>query len=126
MEKDIILSVKNLNVKFHLRGQELHAIRNVSLDIYRGESIAIVGESGSGKSVFTRTFMGLLDSNGYIPDGEILYFGSGNGNAPSLQSAAAGSDHSQTPRQGKDLTPLKKDNEWRTNRGGEIAMIMQG
>ena len=48
MENDVILSVKDLDVKFTLRGKVLHAIRDVSLDIYRGESIAIVGESGSG------------------------------------------------------------------------------
>ena len=38
-----ILSVRNLNVKFSLRGQTLHAIRDVSLDVMRGESLAIVG-----------------------------------------------------------------------------------
>ncbi len=100
MENDVILSVRDLNVKFTLRGKVLHAIRDVSLDIYRGESIAIVGESGSGKSVFTKTFMGLLDANGFIPSGEILY-------------------------EGKELTKLKKEKDWRKIRGGEIAMIMQ-
>ncbi len=100
MENDVILSVRDLNVKFTLRGKVLHAIRDVSLDIYRGESIAIVGESGSGKSVFTKTFMGLLDANGFIPSGEILY-------------------------EGKQLTKLKKEKDWRKIRGGEIAMIMQ-
>ena len=64
MERDVILSVRDLDVKFTLRGRVLHAIRGVSLDVYRGESLAIVGESGSGKSVFTKTFMGLTDQNG--------------------------------------------------------------
>ena len=64
MNQEVILSVRELNIKFTLRGQELHAIRNVSLDIYKGESIAVVGESGSGKSVLTKSFMGLLDNNG--------------------------------------------------------------
>ena len=50
-----ILSVKNLNVKFRLRGRVLHAIRDVSLDLFPGESLAIVGESGSGKTVLTKT-----------------------------------------------------------------------
>ena len=70
-EKDIILSVHDLNVKFSLRGRILHAIRGVSLDVYKGESLAIVGESGSGKSVFTKTFMGLTDQNGFIESGNI-------------------------------------------------------
>ena len=70
-----ILSVKNLNVKFRLRGRVLHAIRDVSLDLFPGESLAIVGESGSGKTVLTKTFIGLLDANGWVDSGEILYGG---------------------------------------------------
>lgn len=72
-EKKVLLSVKDLDVKFHVRGRTLNAIRNVSLDIYENESIAIVGESGSGKSVFTKTFAGMLDSNGYIDQGSIIF-----------------------------------------------------
>lgn len=101
MEKeDIIISVRNLNVKFHLRGQKLHAIRGISLDIHRGESLAIVGESGSGKSVFIKNFMGLLDRNGWIDSGEIWF-------------------------EGQDLTKLKSEKAWRKIRGGKIAMVMQ-
>lgn len=100
MNQEVILSVRELNIKFTLRGQELHAIRNVSLDIYKGESIAVVGESGSGKSVLTKSFMGLLDNNGFISSGEILYGG-------------------------KELAKYKSEKEWQKIRGGEIAMIMQ-
>lgn len=100
MEKEIALSVKNLNVKFNLRGRVLHAIRDISLDIYKGESLAIVGESGSGKSVFTKTFMGLLDKNGYIESGEILY-------------------------KGKNLVEFKTEKDWKAIRGREIAMVLQ-
>ncbi len=99
-EKDIILSVQDLDVKFTLRGQVLHAIRGVSLDVYKGESLAIVGESGSGKSVFVKTFMGLLDSNGYLDGGAILY-------------------------DGKDLTQYQSEKQWLTIRGREIAMVLQ-
>ncbi len=71
--KNVLLSVKDLEVKFRVRGRILTAIRGVSLDIYENESIAIVGESGSGKSVFVKTFAGMLDDNGYISNGDIIY-----------------------------------------------------
>ena len=72
-DRKVLLSVKDLEVKFRVRGRILTAIRGVSLDIYENESIAIVGESGSGKSVFTKTFAGMLDSNGFVSNGEIIF-----------------------------------------------------
>ena len=105
MEKqELILSARDVNIKFNLRGRVLHAIRGVELDLYRGEVLAIVGESGSGKSVFTKAFMGLLDANGFISGGTIDYYGSG-----------------ETVR----LSELKKERDWLKIRGREIAMIMQ-
>ncbi|MBQ8081533.1 MAG: ATP-binding cassette domain-containing protein [Clostridia bacterium] len=71
--QNVLLSVKDLEVKFRVRGRILTAIRGISLDIYENESIAIVGESGSGKSVFTKTFAGMLDENGFISSGEIIF-----------------------------------------------------
>lgn len=70
--KKALLSLKNVEVKFKVRGRQLTAIRGVSMDIYDGETIAIVGESGSGKSVLTKTFSGMLDSNGFISSGSII------------------------------------------------------
>ena len=99
-DKDVVLSVRDLNVKFTLRGQILHAIRGISLDVYQGESLAIVGESGSGKSVFVKCAMGLLDANGYIDGGSILY-------------------------NGMDLTKFQTDKDWLKIRGKEIAMVFQ-
>ena len=98
--QDVILSVQDLEVEFTLRGKTLHAIRGISLDICEGESLAIVGESGSGKSVFCKTFMGLLDSNGRVTRGSIRY---GE----------------------KDLAAFKTEKEWLSVRGKEIAMVMQ-
>ena len=100
MENNVILSVRDLDVKFTLRGQVLHAIRGVSLDVFKGESLAIVGESGSGKSVFVKTFMGLLDANGFIDGGSILYGG-------------------------RDLAQIRTEKEWLSIRGKEIAMVLQ-
>ena len=99
-DKEVVLSVRDLNVKFTLRGQILHAIRGISLDVYHGESLAIVGESGSGKSVFVKCAMGLLDANGYIDGGSILY-------------------------NGMDLTKFQTDKDWLKIRGKEIAMVFQ-
>ena len=73
-EKKVLLSLKDVEVKFNVRGRILTAIRRVSLDIYENESIAIVGESGSGKSVLTKTFAGMLDSNGFISNGSIIFY----------------------------------------------------
>ena len=73
MDNNIILSFEELEIRFTLRGQELNAIRGISLDVMRGESLAIVGESGSGKSVFTKTFANMLDSNGYVDSGKIIF-----------------------------------------------------
>ena len=72
-KKNVLLSVKDLEVKFRVRGRILSAIRGVSLDIYEDESIAIVGESGAGKSVFTKAFAGMLDSNGFVSNGSIIF-----------------------------------------------------
>ena len=72
-EKKVLLHIDNLHVKFRVRGRVLTAIRGISLDIYENESIAIVGESGSGKSVFTKTFAGMLDSNGYVSEGKLIF-----------------------------------------------------
>ena len=99
-QQQVLLSVQDLNFKFTLRGQVLHALRGISLDVYKGESLAIVGESGSGKSVFVKCLMGLNDANGYVESGKILY-------------------------DGKDLAHCKSDAEWRALRGHRIAMVLQ-
>lgn len=99
-DENIILSVKDLVVKFTLRGDVLTAIRGASLDLYEGESLAIVGESGSGKSVFTKSFMGLLDGNGWIDSGSIIY-------------------------ESNDLAKYKTEKDWIKIRGKKIAMVFQ-
>ncbi|MBQ4446829.1 MAG: ATP-binding cassette domain-containing protein [Clostridia bacterium] len=72
-ERKVLLSLKDVEVKFNVRGRILTAIRRVSLDIYENESLAIVGESGSGKSVLTKTFAGMLETNGFISNGSIIF-----------------------------------------------------
>ena len=105
-KNELILSVRDLNIKFNLRGKILHAIRGIDLDIYHGEVLAIVGESGSGKSVFTKSFMGLLDANGSITGGTIDYYGMADGKP-------------------LRLSDLRTEKDWLRVRGREIAMVMQ-
>lgn len=94
-----ILEVKDLHVSFNTHNGIVKAIRGVSFDLYKGETLAIVGESGSGKSVTTKVLMGILAKNEVIEKGEILF-------------------------EGKDLTKIS--NKEITNiRGKEIAMIFQ-
>lgn len=72
-DRKVVLKLKHIDVKFNVRGRTLNAIRDVSLEIFDKETIAIVGESGSGKSVLTKTFAGMLDSNGYISHGNVYF-----------------------------------------------------
>ncbi|MCC8064318.1 MAG: ABC transporter ATP-binding protein [Clostridiales bacterium] len=99
-EKTPILSAKDVEIQFSLRGNMLKAIRKCSLDLYEGETLAIVGESGSGKSVFTKSFLGMLDANGKITGGSITY-------------------------EGVDISKYTTEKQWRDIRGKKIAMVMQ-
>ena len=96
----LILSAKDVEVKFNLRGRTLTAVRGASLDLYEGETLAIVGESGCGKSVFTKSFIGMLDKNGSVTGGQILY-------------------------RGEDPTKYTTEEEWLRIRGKKIAMVFQ-
>ena len=97
MEKK--LEVRNLKISFRTQGGILQAVRNISFDLYKGETLAIVGESGSGKSVTNRTIMGILAGNGFVESGEIIY-------------------------DGLDLVQISED-EFHKIRGDRIAMIFQ-
>ncbi|MDR1598625.1 MAG: ABC transporter ATP-binding protein [Oscillospiraceae bacterium] len=97
---DVVLSIRDLHVKFRLRGQALHAIRGVSLEVRRRETLAIVGESGAGKSALVKNLCGLLDPNGWIDGGSIMY-------------------------EGMDLAAFKSERDWSRVRGKHIAMVTQ-
>ncbi len=97
--KEIVLSVKDLKVNFSTDHGYVQAVRGVSFDLYKGETLCIVGESGSGKSVTSKTIMGILAANGRIMGGSIMY-------------------------EGEDLTKVSED-EFHRIRGHKIGMIFQ-
>ena len=93
------LEVKNLQISFRTQGGILKAVRNISFDLYKGETFAIVGESGSGKSVTSKAVMGILAGNSIVEGGEILY-------------------------DGQDLLKISEE-DFHKIRGDKIAMIFQ-
>ncbi|MEN1935742.1 ABC transporter ATP-binding protein [Paenibacillus sp. 102] len=95
-----LLEVKDLQVSFDTHAGEVQAVRGVTFDLKKGETLAIVGESGSGKSVTSKALMGLIPNPpGRIKNGEIVF-------------------------DGRDLTKLS-EKEMQQVRGKEIAMIFQ-
>ena len=75
MAKEKILSVNNLVINFKTDNGILKAVRDVSFDLYKGETLCIVGESGSGKSVTSKAIMGILANNAIVAGGNIMYEG---------------------------------------------------
>ena len=93
------LEVKNLQISFRTQGGIVKAVRNISFDLHKGETLAIVGESGSGKSVTSKAVMGILAGNSIVEGGEILY-------------------------DGQDLLKISEE-DFHKLRGDKIAMIFQ-
>ena len=99
MNKEVKLSVNNLKVSFRTDAGKVQAVRDISFDLYKGETLAIVGESGSGKSVTSKAIMGISAVNAIYEGGEILY-------------------------DGQDLVRIPEE-EMHKLRGDKIAMIFQ-
>ena len=99
MTKQIKLSVNDLKISFRTDAGKVQAVRNISFDLYKGETLAIVGESGSGKSVTSKAIMGISAGNSILEGGEILY-------------------------DGQDLLRIPEE-EMHKLRGDKIAMIFQ-
>ncbi|WP_341284660.1 ABC transporter ATP-binding protein [Priestia megaterium] len=98
MEK--MIQIKNLHVQFSTYGGRVQAVRGVSFDLHKGETLAIVGESGCGKSVTSQSIMRLIPTPpGRITSGSILF-------------------------KGQDLTKLS-EKKMRDIRGADISMIFQ-
>ena len=99
MSKEKKLQVKDLTISFRTVNGKLQAVRDISFDLYKGETLAIVGESGSGKSATSKTILGISAANTIIEGGEILY-------------------------DGKDLLKITEE-DFHSIRGDKIAMIFQ-
>ena len=99
MNKEVKLSVHDLKISFRTDAGKVQAVRDISFDLYKGETLAIVGESGSGKSVTSKAIMGISAVNAIHEGGEILY-------------------------DGQDLVRIPEE-EMHKLRGDKIAMIFQ-
>jgi len=97
---DILIEARDVEVIFNLRGRKLKALRRAGLELRSGETMTVVGESGSGKSVLSKTLIGMLDKNGKITGGSIIY-------------------------RGVDLVKVTDEQDWLAIRGKRIAMIFQ-
>jgi len=97
--KGVAVSVRDLQISFSTDFGRVYAVRGVSFDLYKGETLCIVGESGSGKSVTSKAIMGILPGNGHIDGGQIIY-------------------------EGEDLTKVSEE-EFHRIRGSKIGMIFQ-
>ncbi|HBA64010.1 MAG TPA: peptide ABC transporter ATP-binding protein [Lachnospiraceae bacterium] len=99
MNNKNVLEVENLRTVFKSRGQEVQAVRGVSLSVGAGEIVGIVGESGSGKSVTMKAVMGILPENAEVSSDAVRL-------------------------NGTELSGLSED-EYRKMRGKEMTMIFQ-
>ena len=97
MEKK--LQVRNLRISFRTSNGKVQAVRDISFDLDKGETLAIVGESGSGKSVTSKAILGIQAGNSITESGEIIY-------------------------DGKDLLKISEE-EFHKIRGDKISMIFQ-
>ena len=94
-----VLEVKDLQVSFKSDTGIVHAVRGVSFDLYKGETLCIVGESGCGKSATCKTLMGILSNEALIEGGSAMF-------------------------EGEDLTKISEEDFHRI-RGNKIGMIFQ-
>ncbi|MEE3420957.1 MAG: ABC transporter ATP-binding protein [Lachnospiraceae bacterium] len=108
-DKNLILSIKDLDISFRTSAGSVHAIRGVNIDVHKGETVAIVGESGSGKSVTMKASMGILDKNAVVNSGTITY------------------NYTDIEGNKKSVNILEQNKKWiRQNiNGRQIAMVFQ-
>jgi ABC-type dipeptide/oligopeptide/nickel transport system ATPase component len=105
MSDDLLVEVDNLHVTFPTDGTPVQAVRGISYNVRRGETVGIVGESGSGKSVSSMSMLRLNDmANAFVPEGKI---------------------HLNSERLGRVELTTADDKTMHKVRGREISMIFQ-
>ncbi|TNF08247.1 MAG: ABC transporter ATP-binding protein [Bacillota bacterium] len=125
-QRDKILEVRDLSISFKTQQGLLRAVREVSFDLYRGETLAIVGESGSGKSVTSRAIIGILAGNSVHDGGSIYYYSKDVKNLRKFQELKAQEGKSIEDDQEPviDLMTIPED-DFHKLRGSRISMIFQ-
>lgn len=113
-KEDLILKVENLSISFSTDQGDIHAVRDLSFNLKRGETLAIVGESGSGKSVTSRAIIGISAGNSIDNGGQIWY-----NDSEKLVQRAGNVEGNYV-----DLLTIEEEDFHRL-RGTKIAMIFQ-
>lgn len=75
LPEDVILSVRDLQVDYGVRRGQVHAVRDVSFDLHKGETLALIGESGSGKTTLALALIRMLVKSATVRSGTVLYRG---------------------------------------------------
>ena len=123
MAKEKVLEVKDLSVSFRTQQGTLKAVREVTFDLYKGETLAIVGESGSGKSVTSRAIMGILAGNA-IHDGGSIYFYSDEVKKLKKYQEMKDIEGEDSLQNSIDLMTIPEE-DFHKLRGSHISMIFQ-
>jgi peptide/nickel transport system ATP-binding protein len=105
-----VLSVRDLSIAYQARRGQVQAVRNMSFDVQRGETVALIGESGSGKTTVGLGLMHLLPATARVFGGRVIYHRHSNGSSPAGREI--------------EVLSLKGDN-LRRFRWNECAMVFQ-
>jgi peptide/nickel transport system ATP-binding protein len=123
---DLILSVRDLAVEYRTALGKVRALNGVTFDVPRGRVLGVVGESGSGKSVTARAILQILERQGHLTEGSIVFHPGQGGRGEKLREQHPEQAAATSESGGIDLTRLGATSDaMRAIRGADIAMIFQ-